>query len=125
MSKSVRELLQEIQSQELLEDDFRLHVLKVIVDENGDVEPAGNALAVTKIEIDVENKECLLHFDETATKGVSLIEAKAAFVEEVLDYEVCAAQEKETDEAFLRLDTPLIGFGENVELKCFFVICQA
>lgn len=125
MSKSVRELLQEIQSQELLDDDFRLHVLKVVVDDNGDIEQAGNALAVTKIEIDVESKECLLHFDETATNGVSLLEAKAALVDEILDYEVCAAQEKETDEAFLRLDTPLIGFGENVELKCFFVICQA
>jgi len=125
LSKSVRELLQEIQSQALLEDEFRLHVLKVVVDENGDVEQAGNALPVTNIEMDVESKECLLHFDETAADAISLLEAKAAFVDEVLDYEVCASQEKETEEAFLRLDTPLIGFGENVELKCFFVICQA
>lgn len=125
MSKSVRDVLQEIQSQALLADDFKLHVLKVVVDENGDVEQAGNALAVINIEIDIESKECLFHFDEAATDAVSLLEVKAALVDEVLDYEVCASQGKETDEAFLRLDTPLIGFGENVELKCFFVICQA
>jgi hypothetical protein len=29
------------------------------------------------------------------------------------------------DDAFIRLDTPLIGFGENIELKAFFAVCQA
>ena len=125
MSKYVRDLLQEFQSQDEIEDHFCLHVLKVSVDESGEVEQSGNALPVTKIEIDSENEECLLHFEEVTSSSVTVSEAKAAFVSEILDYEVCAAEEKELDDAHIRLDTPLIGFGENVELKCFFAICQA
>jgi hypothetical protein len=124
LSKYARDLLHEFQAQDEIEDDFRLHVLKVSVDESGEVEQSGNALPVTKIEIDAENEECLLHFEELTSNYVTVSEAKAVFVSEILDYEVCAAQEKELDDAYVRLDTPLIGFGENVELKCFFAICQ-
>ena len=125
LSKYARDLLQEFQSQGEIEDHFRLHVLKVNVDERGEVEQSGNALPVTRIEIDSENEECLLHFEELTSSFVTVSEAKAACVGEILSYEVCAAQEKELDDAHVRLDTPLIGFGENIELKCFFAICQA
>lgn len=125
MSKYAKDLLQEIQSQSEIEDHFRLHVLKVSVDEKGEVEQSGNALAVTKIEIDSENEECLLHFAEVAANYVTVSEARAAFVNEILDYEVCASQEKELEDTHIRFDTPLIGFGENIELKCFFAVCQA
>jgi hypothetical protein len=63
LSKYARDLLQEFESQNDIEDDFQLHVLKVNVDESGDVEQSGNAQPVTKIEMDLEAKECLLHFD--------------------------------------------------------------
>jgi hypothetical protein len=125
LSKNARDILQEFESQIDVKDDFQLHVLKVNVDESGEVEQSGNALPVTKIEIDSDSKECLLHFEEGTSKCVTVSDAKTAFVGAVLDYEVCAAQEKETDDAHIRLDTPLIGFGENVEIKCFFAICQA
>ncbi len=125
MSKYVRDILLEFQSQDEIEDHFQLHALKVNIDESGDVEPSGNALPITKIEIDADNKECLLYFEEVTSIHVTVAEAKAVFVSEILDYEVCAAEEKELDDAHVRLDTPLIGFGENVELKCFFVICQS
>ncbi len=125
MSKYARDLLQEFESQNDIEDDFQLHVLKVNIDESGDVEQSGNAQPVTKIEIDLEGKECLLHFAESTSEYVTVSDAKSVFVNAVLDFEVCAAQEKEMDEAFIRLDTPLIGFGENIELKAFFAVCQA
>jgi hypothetical protein len=125
LSKYARDLIQEFQAQDEIEDHFRLHVLKVSVDQGGEVEQSGNALPVTKIEIDSENEECLLHFEELSSNYVTVLEAKAVFVNEILDYEVCAAEEKELDDAHVRLDTPIIGFGENVELKCFFAVCQA
>ena len=125
MSKSARELLQEFELQSGIEDDFRLHVLKVIVDDNGDIEQSGNALPVTKIEIDHESSECLFHFKESASDYITVSEVKAAFVTGVLDFEVCAAQEKILDDSCVRMDTPLIGFGENFEIKCFFAVCQA
>jgi hypothetical protein len=125
LSKLARDLLQEFESQNDIEDDFQLHILKVNVDESGEIEPSGNALPVTKIEIDSKSKECLLHFDESTSKYITVSETRSAFISAVLDYEVCAAQEKVIDDTRIRLDTPLIGFGENVELKCFFAICQA
>ena len=125
LSKFARDLLQEFEAQIDIEDDFQLHILKVNVDDSGEVEQSGNAQPVTKIEIDFENKECLLHFDESTSEHVSVSDAKSLFVGAVLDFEVCAAQEKEIDDAYIRLDTPLIGFGENVEIKVFFAVCQA
>ena len=125
MSKHVRDLLFEFEVQAEVEEYFRLHVLKVTLNENGDAEEYGNALPVTKIEIDSEDKECLLHFDEQSTDCVTISEAKAMLTDEVLGYEVFASEEKELDDSHVRLDTPLIGFGENAELNCFFVVCQA
>ena len=130
MSKHVRDLLFEFEVQTEEEEHFRLHVLKVTLNENGEAEEFGNALPVTKIEIDLEDKECLLHFDEQSSDGVTITEAKAIFLnenlsEDVQGYAVFASEEKELDDSHVRLDTPLIGFGENAELKCFFVVCQA
>lgn len=135
MSKYVRDLLQEFETQTEIEDHFHLHVLKVTVSEKDEVEPIGNALPVTKIEIDAKDSECLLHFDELSSERVTIKEAKNLFsaeaavnrgaVNDVSNYEVCACEEKERGDAFVRLDTPLIGFGENQEINCFFVVCQA
>ena len=130
MSKHVRDLLFEFEVQSEVEEHFRLHVLKVTLNENDEAVEYGNALPVTKIEIDSEDKECLLHFDEHSTDFVTITEAKAMFVESLIDdevqgYEVFASEEKELEDSHVRLDTPLIGFGENAELKCFFVVCQA
>jgi hypothetical protein len=125
MSKHVRDLLFEFEVQSEVEEHFRLHVLKVTLNENGEAEEYGNALPVTKIEIDSEDKECLLHFDEHSTDCVTITEAKAMLTDEVQGYDVFASEEKELDDSHVRLDTPLIGFGENAELNCFFVVCQA
>lgn len=126
MSKHVRDLLFEFEVQTEVEEHFRLHVLKVTLNENGEAEEYGNALPVTKIEIDSEDKECLLHFDEHSADSVSITEAKAILTnDEVQGYEVFASEEKELEGSHVRLDTPLIGFGENSELNCFFVVCQA
>jgi hypothetical protein len=130
MSKHVRDLLFEFEVQTEVEEHFRLHVLKVTLNENGEAEEFGNALPVTKIEIDSESEECLLHFDEQSDDCVTIAKAKAMLVDdsqvnEVHGYAVFAAEEKELDDSHVRLDTPLIGFGENAELNCFFVVCQA
>jgi len=125
LSKQVKEFLQELASPIDVEDDFQLHVLKVSFDDAGEVEQSGSPQPVTKIEIDEESKECLLHYEQSASQPVTLLDVKNIFKDRLFDFEVCAAQEQETEEAFIRLDTPLIGFGENVELKIFFVICQA
>lgn len=124
MSKLVKELLQEFDDHHVIEGDFNLHILRMVIDDAGEVEQSGNAQVVTQIEFDHEDKECLLHFEENSACNVSVGQFKAIISNEVMEYEVCAAQEKEVDGRYLRYATPLIGFGENVELRCFFAICQ-
>jgi len=124
LSKQVKDLLEEFAAEENIQSDFNLHILKVSMDENGEIEEMGNAQPVFNIEIDDEDQAVLLHYAESSDVLVSVTDAKAVLTAELLDYEVCAAQITETAEAVLRADTPLIGFGENVELKCFFGVCQ-
>jgi len=124
LSKHVKDLLEEFAAEECIQNDFNLHILKVSVDDNGEIEEMGNALPVFNIEVDKESQAVLLHYAEASDMLVCVADAKAVLTDELLDYEVCAAQITETTEAVLRADTPLIGFGENVELKCFFGVCQ-
>lgn len=124
MSKSVHDLLQEFASQTAISDDFQLHVLKVKITHSGEAEQVGNAQAVNAIEIDSDSQECLLHFAQSCDKVISVLEAKSVFAGVEQSFEVCVSEEKDTDDAVLRLDTPLIGFGENIETKAFFVVCQ-
>jgi hypothetical protein len=118
-------LLQEFQPHNEIDDDFRIHILKVVIGDNEEVEQSGDAQPVIKIEIDHDSRECLLHFEAVSSTYIMVSDIKAEFTADVLDYEVCATQEKILDDTCIRLDTPLIGFGENSEITCFFAVCQA
>jgi len=105
-------------------DDFRLHILKVAVDADGEVQQQDQALPVTRMEIDAEDQECLLHYSDHSEEGLTLAAIKAQLTAVEQDYELCASEEKVVDGDLLRYDTPLNGFGENTELKVFFAVCQ-
>lgn len=125
MSKTAKDLLQEFQTQNGIEDDFQIHILNVIVNDRDEVKQTGQAQPVIKNEIDHDNRECLLHFEENKSISVTVLDIKEKIADEMLDYAVCAVQEKTLDNSYVRIDSPLIGFGENFELKCFFAVCQA
>ncbi len=130
MSKTVSELAQELAEQSQIENHFNVHVLKVVINESGDVEESGQALPVTHVVFDSEEQECYLYFAEDNAlalddKVLSVADLKAELNNEYQGYLLFAAQEKETEDAVLQLTTPLIGFGENEAQKSFFVICQA
>ena len=124
MSKYVKDLLAEFATQEDIKDNFKLHVLQVTLDDQGEIEQCGNALPVTKLEIDATSKELLMHFTQESKSSVSVAQAKAICVSDIVDYEVFASQAKETDAALLQLDTPLLGFCENIEHQYFFSVCE-
>ena len=125
MNKTVKDLLDEFKAQADIGDNFAVHILKVAVDQDGAIEQSGNALPVFRLEVDHEDKEVLLHFDEAGLPEVTVAALRMALDDSMLEYGVCAAQEKEWETAFVRLDTPLIGFGENLELKVFLAVCKA
>ncbi|MFT5578425.1 MAG: hypothetical protein ACI9WS_001179 [Paraglaciecola psychrophila] len=124
MSKCVSELLLELQMYDQVSDDFRLHILKVVVDADGEVEQQDQAIPVTRLEIDAEDKECLLHYGDHSGQALTLAAITAQLTEAEQDYELCASEEKLVDGNLLRYDTPLIGFGENTEINVFFAVCQ-
>lgn len=124
LSKYVKDLLEEFATQEHIKDDFKLHVLQVTLDDKGEIEQCGNALPVTKLEIDTTSKELLMHFTQESETCVNVAQAKAMCVSGIVGYEVFASRVKETDEALLQLETPLLGFGENIEHKYFFSVCK-
>ena len=130
MSKTVSELVQELAEQSQIEGHFNVHVLKVVINESGDVEESAQALPVTGVVFDSEEQECYLYFAEDNAlepeqKVLSVADLSAQLNNEYQDYLLFAAQEKETEDAVLQLTTPLIGFGENEAQQSFFVICQA
>ncbi len=129
MSKIVSELVQELAEQPQIEDQFRVHVLKVIISESGEIEESAKAQPVTHIVLDEEEQECYLYFAEEALVDdsaiLSVANLKRQLSAEIQDYSLFAGEQKETTQATLELTTPLIGFGENEAENNFFVICQA
>ena len=125
MNKTVKDLLDEFKAEVEIGDDFAVNILRVTVDPDGAIEQSGNALPVFKVEVDHEDKAVLLHFDEADRTQVTVAALKHELDDSILDYAVCAAQEKEWETAFVRLDTPLIGFGEYLEHKVFLAVCKA
>lgn len=124
MSKYVEELLIEFNLQEAITDDFSLYILTVKVDEAGEVESFGSAQPVTHIEIDHDSKACLLHFAEDAPFAAGVGDARSVLAQCEPGYEVCAAQVQELDDKTIRTDSPLVGFGENIDEQCFFAVCE-
>jgi len=114
----------ELQLQEQVDDGFRLHILQVAVDSDGEVQQQGQALPVSNIEIDHEDKACLLQFSDDAVEAMTIAAVKKLLIPAVQDYELCASKEQLVDGSLLRYDTPLIGFGENIQINCFFAVCQ-
>lgn len=132
MSKTVSELTQELAEQPQIGAHFNVHVLKVVISEDGEIEQGAQALPVTRVVLDEAEQECYLYFsdedeqDQGADQNaLSVANLKTHLNSDIQDYLLFAAQEKETEEAVLQLTTPLIGFGENEAENNFFVICQA
>lgn len=124
MSKFVEELLIEFNLQEAITDDFSLYILTVQVDDAGEVESFGSAKPVTHIEVDHESKACLLHFANDAPFAAGVDDAREVLEQCEPGYQVFAAQEQELEDKVIRTDSPLVGFGENVDEQCFFAVCE-
>ena len=124
MSKLISDLIHEFHSLDEIEDDFEFFIMNIVIDENGDVESSDAIEAITKIEIDETNQECLFYSDP---------EGNAKFIGEAIkeissvssEYQLCSAVENTIEDSFIRIDNPIIGFGENIEQRRFFVVCQA
>ena len=126
MSKSVMEMMHEIESYQVIDNVFNLYVLSLKLDSYGEIISTESTNAVNNVEIDNEHKEVLLHINTKNDKSlVSVSDVKSIINNSIFDYKICIAEETTLeDSSFVRIDTPLIGFGENIEKKQFFAVCQ-
>ena len=132
MSKLVIDLFDEFKSLDIVEDDFELFVMSIEIDESGEVSADATVEAVTHIEVDSEHEECLLHTSSEANSdskaisiGKALEELKAVEPGYLLCSKVKDSVKDTNANSNIGTDNPIIGFGENIELKRFFVVCEA
>lgn len=124
MSKLARDVVNEFHSLDVIEDDFELFVLSVKINDYGEIISTESIEPVSRVESDNENQECLLHISPSG-EPLKICEAVGRIGVLNPDYALCAAQEETIDNSWVRIDNPIIGFGENLDLKRFFVVCQA
>lgn len=127
MSKLVKDMIADINAEEGISDSYQLHAMYLKMNSEGEVESTEKVRPIFKVDIDVENEEFLLHItdDKNEVGEITLCDVINAANEKYYGYEVCIALEKEIDDSWIRVDTPLIGFGENSEQRVFFVIANA
>lgn len=124
MSKLVGHLINEIEESDLIGDDFKMFVLTVKISESGEITSNESIEPIERIGFDIENEECLLEISENDTA----IEVSEAFSEiAAIDsrFTLVAAHERSFDDSWVRIDKSIIGFGENIGKKQFFVVCTA
>lgn len=123
MSKFVSDLASDLQSIDEIADDFKLLLMSIKFDDSDEV-TTKSTQSVSRIEVDSENQECLF-FVTSNDEALSIANTKKEISTINSDYYLCAATKDIDDDSKIRLDNPIIGFGENIELKQFFIVCEA
>jgi len=130
MSKRVSDMLAYIEERGA-EPTFQLFALAVTIDAGGQVEGQKWVAPISQVQFDANSSECLLHIEDGEPPiNRSRLNAARVTLADVLsmispanrEYAVCTAQEAHLDDARVRIDTPIIGFGENPEERRYFVV---
>lgn len=129
MSKLVSDLVEEFHSIDEIEDDFEFFIMSIVIDDDGEIESTPTLTPVSHIEVDETHQECLFHSDaekktitiSDAIKEVSSLDSEFQLVS--TENNIIAASST-VDDSTTRTDNPIIGFGENIEKRQFFLVCQ-
>ena len=124
LSKLVHDFINELNSLDEVNIDFELFVMNLNIDNSGEVLSCESVLPVLNINIDLSSNECLFQIKDTGTP-LSVENGIKALASINFDYSLCSSFEENVDNSIIRIDNPIIGFGENIEEKRFFVVCQA
>ena len=126
LSKLISDLINEFHSVDEIEceidGDFELFIMSIKIDEFGEYDSSESILPISYIEVDSEKEECLFHFGSSDTMTIASTVEKIKAIDS--NYLLCSAEEKTIDNALVRIDNPIIGFGENIEQKRFFLVFQ-
>ena len=124
MSKLISNLVNEFQTLDEIQDDFELFIMSIKIDEFGEYDSAETILPVSHLNVDIEKEECLFHFGSSETEAMTIASTVEKIKEIDSSFLLCAAEEMTVDGKAVRLDNPIIGFGENIEQKRFFLVFQ-
>lgn len=124
MSKSVGCIVNELEESEIIDDDFGLFVIFLEIDESGEIGSTESVEPITKIGFDIENEDCLLHVSD-GKEALKISDAYPEIVTFDSQFSLVCSIEQQLDDTWVRIDNPIIGFGENVDEKRFFVVCRA
>ena len=123
LSKLVSDLVEELQTLDEVDDEFKCFVLSIKIDDEGEITSTESTEPLVSLKADNENQECLFYFEATG-KALTVAKVKQELSAIDTDYFICSAEEKTIDDSFVRIDSPIIGFGENIDLKKFFLVCE-
>ncbi|BBM02962.1 hypothetical protein [Microbulbifer sp. GL-2] len=124
MSKYVGCIINELEESEVIDNDFGLFVISVKIDDSGEIYETESIEPINKIGVDIEHEECLFH----VSSGKEALKVSEAYTEIAMidsGFSLVSALEKTLDDSWVRIDNPVIGFGENIDDKRFFIVCQA
>lgn len=124
MSKLVGNIINEIEESEVIEDDFGIFVISIVFDDAGEISSTKLVQPIERIEFDPGSEECLL---QAEAHGPALKISEAYSEIAVIDprFSLVASYEQTIEDNWVRIDRPIIGFGENIEEKQLFVVCEA
>ena len=124
MSKYVGCIINELEESEVIDNDFGLYVISLNIDDSGEITSTESIESVGKIDADIESEECLFYVTPDK-KALTISEAYAEI--ETIDsrFSLVSSIEQEFDDSWVRIDNPVIGFGENTDEKRFFIVCRA
>ena len=124
MSKYVSCIINELEESEVIDDDFDLFVLLVKIDDSGEISGTESIEPISKIGVDIEHEECLFQ----VSPGKEALKVSEAYAEiETIDsgFSLVSALSQTFNDSSVRIDNPVIGFGENIDDKRFFIVCMA
>ena len=124
MSKYVGCIINELEESEVVDNDFGLFVVSLNFDDSGEITSTESIEPVGKIDADIDSEECLFHI-MSSEKALTISAAYAEIATIDSRFSLASAIEKEFDDSWVRIDSPIIGFGENIDEKRFFIVCKA
>lgn len=123
MSKLVGHLISEIEDSDVIDDDFKIFVISVEISDSCEITSTESIEPIERIGFDIEHEECLLHISET-NMAIEICDAFSEISAIDSRFAVVAAIEQSFDDSWVRIDKPIIGFGENIEKKRFLVVFE-
>lgn len=124
MSKYVSCIINELEESESIGDDFELFVIALNFDDSGQICSTESIEPIFEIGIDIENEECLF-YTKLGEKALEIQEAYAELETIESSFSLVHASEHEVSGSVVRIDNPVIGFGENIDEKRFVIVCRA